>query len=243
MGFQKLTVRDLVGSFYLTVRDSSLADYYNTLSLMQSFLRREQWHQCVTGYYVNRDKDGFRLSYFAQSSSAAEAEITRFVAEPGTPSLRRSAPPCGNVVFSKDYGGDELRFRRYLSTYTRIGLDIMQNDLHHARCLFAFFRLNIMLAKEAFEPYLVPTFERLSPFYLSMSRPDRQRFWEDFSCWPNLNQVDWAHLFVNMVLGSDWINNQLERFHTYRGPGLSIREINCYTASMQLTIDEDWTPN
>ena len=67
---------------------------------------------------------------------------------------------------SAGYGGEELRFRRFLFTYTLIGLEIMETDLLHARRLFATFRWQVMRAGDMKQacadlvigaaPFLVP---------------------------------------------------------------------------------------
>jgi len=58
-----------------------------------------------------------------------------------------------------------------------------------------------MRARQSYKPHFLRTFENQSPFYNSLSPTEKDQFWHDLVHWPNPLEVDWAHFFVNMVLG------------------------------------------
>jgi hypothetical protein len=146
------------------------------------------------------------------------------------------------VRIPRKYGNEEMRFRRYLSTYAPIGLEIMEADLLHSRRLFATFRLRVMRAHEPYRPHFSKTFESQSPFYNSLSVQEQEQFWHDMEHWPNRRHVDWAHLFVNMVLGFDWIGpRQWPQFRSPKAP-LPISKINEILEEVGFSIPDGWEP-
>lgn len=225
MDISKLKETDSFGRFYLKASDKNrFEDYYYSLDMIRPLIESEAWLKNVTGFYINVAK-GFavRLSYFTTSLKQTINVVNNFVEEHN---LKHTQTPeiLDKIKISAGYGGEELRFRRFLSTYTLIGLDIMENDLLNARCLSATFRWQIMRARKPYKPHFVKTFENHSPFYNSLSTTEKDQFWSDLVHWPNPLQVDWAHMFVNMVLGYDW----LYLWGTFLIPQspLSIQEIN-----------------
>ena len=205
MHLDKLSVDDLFGRFYLKVPQASdRDDYYRALFVAERLLRSSEWQSAVTGYYLNTGRGhALRISYFTHDAQAPGAAVEQFVTQTV---LKHSQPPDapGMTTISRQYGGEELRFRRFLCTYAPIGLDIMVADLLHARCLLATFRFQVMLPRKPYRKHFENTFVRHSPFYQGLSRIDRDQFWRDLAHWPNPPQVDWAHMLVNMVLGRDW---------------------------------------
>jgi hypothetical protein len=84
------------------------------------------------------------------------------------------------------------------------------------------------------------TFECQSFFFNSLSGREKKQFWRDLAHWPNPNKVDWAHMFVNMVLGADWFP-VWQHFHSPQRP-LSFSEINKRIKPMGFQIPENWSP-
>lgn len=206
MYLDRLSETDLFGVIFLKLpEEEGLKGYYRAIFAAEPLLRSSAWlKEAVTGYYLNvGDRDSLRISYFTSEKNSPTQLVDKFIEQSILEFGQEPKPPCVMNV-SSDYGGEELRFRRFLSTYAPIGLDIMGSDLLHAQCLFATYRFQVMLPRKPYRPHFEETFLTGSIFYQSLSDPDKDQFWEDMSYWPNPPQVDWAHMFVNMVLGRDW---------------------------------------
>jgi hypothetical protein len=116
----------------------------------------------------------------------------------------------------------------------------METDLLNARSLFATFRWQVMRAGGTYKPHFSRTFADQSFFYNSLSPAEKEQFWLDLSHWPDSHQVDWAHMFVNMVLAVDWFP-VWANFHSPQ-PVLSISEINKLVKWMGFQIPQNWRP-
>lgn len=218
--------------------------YYSTLKAIEPLVRSEEWQSSVTGFYINvaAESCALRLSYFTRSPERAKSAVERIAPRLGLKHGQAPELPHPSEV-SGMYGREELRFRRFLTTYTLIGLDIMKKDPLAARRLFAVFRWRVAIAREDYRAYFLKSFESLSPFYSSLSPAKKGQFWRDLALWPEESRVDWAHLFVNMVLCGDWMEEEwLHRFRA-RKP-LSILEINrvLKSSGMSFEIPEGWRP-
>lgn len=227
MDFRQLTTTDLFGRFFLqSPGPERIAGYFRTIEALRPFLRSAAWRESVTGYYLNiaGNFDTVRLSYFTVSPGDARKAVDDLCAG-GTvrESLLEERPHP--VVISEPYGGEELRFRRFLCAYTQVGLDIMERDLLNARRLMATFRWQVFAARQPVRPHFEGTFKSQSPYYNALSATDREQFWQDLAEWPDPHQVDWAHMMVNMVLPGDWnTKGQWEEFRTPRAP-LTLEQI------------------
>jgi hypothetical protein len=238
----RLKETDLFGRFYLRAPDGGrFRGYYSSVNAIRCLVLSTEWLKSVTGYYINvaGGLDAVRLSYWTISPQHTRMVVNRFVADHGLEYINPPTVPK-HARNSDGYGGEELRFRRYLATYTLIGLEIMQTDLLHARSLFATFRWQVMRGGRPYKPHFLGTFENQSFFYNSLSLADKEQFWLDLAHWPDPKQVDWAHLFVNMVLGTDWFP-VWENFHSPQ-PALSISEINELVKRMGFQIPQNWSP-
>jgi hypothetical protein len=241
INLNRLNETDLFARFFLKLPGTSGLDgYYQTLFAAEPFLNTRAWQQAVTGYYLNVGNDNsLRISYFTDKANIPTQVLTNFLAKNPLEYIQKPEKPNQKTV-SALYGEEELRFRRFLTTYTLIGLDIMKADLLHARCLFATFRFQVMLQRQPYRPHFESIFLQHSPSYSSLSAEQLNQFWGDMSNWPNLQQVDWAHMFVNMVLGRDWrigvfLNPQ---------PALTYKQINDILLKNQMgfQIPDNWTP-
>lgn len=239
----RLTESDLFGRFLLkTPGGDKFSGYYRSLDAIRPLLDSEDWLGSVTGFYINvaGGFDSVRLSYFTSSPDLPRTAVVRFACDRQL-EVEVPEPPC-HIKISREYGGEELRFRRFLSTYAPIGLEIMESNLLHARCLFATFRWQVMRARKPYPRHFLKTFESQSRFYNSLGSENQRQFWRDLAHWPNPPQVDWAHLFVNMVLACDWIRGQAWRSFLSRRPPLSIGEINQRLAELGFQIPDHWHP-
>ena len=245
MNLNQLKEKDLFGRVYIQASDDgNLRNYFCSLKAIYALVRSKEWEKIVTGYYINHVNKKYygsvRLSYFTHVNDNANEVVKHYVAEKGLKIIKNPEEiPYVNRI-SDGYGGEELRFRRFLSIYTLIGLDIMEANLLHARCLFATFRWQIMRARRPYTPHFLKFFENQSPFYNGLSSVEKDRFWRDMKHWPNHPQVDWAHLFVNMVLWCDW---DIREFLSQKSP-LSISEINriLKQCAFGFQIRENWHP-
>lgn len=238
----RLKKTDLFGRFYLGKPNGGrFRGYYESLNAMRPLFRSKEWLQSVTGYYVNvaGKQDAVRLSYWTTSPRQTRRMVDLFVSKHGLKHIERPTMPKPTKN-SAGYGGEELRFRRFLGTYTLIGLEIMETDLLNARCLFATFRWQLMRAGKPYRPHFLGTFENQSFFFNHLSSSEKEQFWRDLAYWPDPKKVDWAHLFVNMVLGADWFP-VWKYFHSPQRP-LSFSEINQLVKPMGFQIPENWTP-
>jgi hypothetical protein len=238
----KISENDLFGRFYLKKPGGvKYGNYYSTIKVIYPLLQSDKWKQCVTGYYINvaGDMDAVRLSYFSPDPPKALQCKDDFCSANDLVEIKPSGyPEEANV--SQGYGGEELRFRKFLYMYTLIGIDLITTDLLNARCLFATFRLQIMRSRQEYKPHFEGTFEKHSQTYLSLSEKDKDQFWSDLSNWPNPPQVDWAHMMVNMILPGDFVpvwNDFLSP-----KPALTIEEINKIVAQMNFQIPGGWSP-
>jgi hypothetical protein len=244
MDVSRLTVSDLFGRFLLKGSNGgAFSGYYRSLEAMRPLLESNDWQSSVSGYYVNvaGDFDAVRLSYFTPLPDQPRQAMERFAAKRRLERAEVPEPPHEKEI-SQNYGGEEIRFRKYLSTCTLVGLDIMEADLLHARRLFATFRWQVMRARRPYRPHFLSTFQQQSAFYRSLRPYEQDQFWRDLEHWPNPPQVDWAHLFVNMVLGCDWNHPSTWRsFLTPQSP-MPIHEINRIVSGQGFQIPDNWRP-
>jgi hypothetical protein len=213
--------------------------YYNSLDAVHRLLSNDDWEKFVTGYYINvgGDYDAVRISYFTPDKENVINLIEQFVEKNNLEIIKWShADRPGKI--SEAYGGEEMRFRRFLSTYTQIGLEIMEADLLNARCLLATFRWQVMRAKMPFELHFKRTFEQQSPSYNSLSPEENEQFWKDMAHWPNPPQYGWAHFLINMVLGCDWSWESILSLQA----ALTYTQINEGIRDQGFQIPEDWVP-
>ena len=149
-------------------------------------------------------------------------------------------------VFSNDYGGDELRFRSFLCTYTKIGLDLLDFDVLYSRRLVAEYRLVYSPQKISCRPLFEPAFCKSSNFFDKMSASNKRRLWEDLNYWhpiPNSEDIaDWAHMMVNMLLPADWIYSKYSEMFLNRIPKKPItgRIKEDMLKSINLDLPEGW---
>ena len=238
----RLSETDLYGRFYLKAPNGGrFRGYYHSLNVIRPLVRSKEWLRSVTGYYINvsGNNDIVRISYWTVSPEFAKKVVDRFGADHGLEHTRKPTIP-EQTRNSDAYGGEEMRFRRYLATYTQIGLEIMETDLLNARILFAIFRWQVMRAGRAYKHHFLKTFENQSFFYNSLPASEKLQFWLDLAHWPDPQKVDWAHMFVNMVLGADWFP-VWKNFHAPQPP-LSIPEINELIKWMGFQIPHNWEP-
>jgi hypothetical protein len=248
IGIRKISKSDLFGIFYVRKPDGrKWNSYYRTLETLRPLLEGEQCQEVVSGYYLNvcGNFDAVRISYFVSTESVKSAMSTfeQFFQKKDLVEIDNSRNPEKAVV-AMNYGGEqyEERFRNYLFRETRIGLDIMKEDLLHAKALLATYRWQVRKASLPVEKHFKPTFEQFSPTFNSMSAEEREQIFIDLAEWPNPPQVDWAHMMVNFVLGCDWNAVFSDPHYLTAETPLSIQEINEIVRELDFQIPLGWTP-
>lgn len=231
---------DQFGRFFLKAREGTgLVSYYQSVDAIRPLLQSRGWARAVTGFYLNIGAgNAVRLSYFTDAPTEATRVVSEFATKSG---LQETAPAesPGSRVISERYGGEELRFRRFLSTYSRIGLDIMEANLLNAKCLLATFRWQVFLSGGSYRRHFEGTFVSQSAWWRTLGPADQEQFWIDLSNWPNPPQVDWAHMLVNMVLGLDWLVLFTSRGKYSPGSIEEINEILC-GSNLEYRIPDGW---
>jgi hypothetical protein len=215
--------------------------YYSTIKAITPLLKSNKWNNLVEGWYINAvgyNMDSVRISYY--SNKNISKLINKYISKNNL-SLTSPLGKLKDVYVSSHYGGEELRFKKYLLNYSHIGMDLINDDLHYAQCLFSVFRWQIFIWGGNPASYFAPSFEKRSPYYRAMSGEDKKQFLRDLGCWPNYPQVDWAHMFVNMILGVD----SFRIFKTGRlSVPLPIDKINdILNESHIFKIPKDWEPD
>jgi hypothetical protein len=245
MGPARLSESDLFGRLYLKIPDlAGFEAYFKSLDILRPFLESNDWKKSVTGYYLNAfgSLDTVRLSYFSSVPDKVAGLIKEFCSSENIEQNYDEEQPH-EVKIAEPYGGEEMRFRIFLSTYSPIALDIMKKDLLGARCLIATFRWQITLSHVLARQHFENIFMAQSPSYNSLSLAQKEQFLLDLGYWPNPPQVDWAHMMVNMILPGDWIKGGKWEYFLTPKPAKTINEINDIIKELNFQIPPGWHPS
>ncbi len=237
-------MEDRFGIVFITGNNKrNFYGYYSIIREMQGFLYSKEWESITTSWYINSygtNFDSVRISYFCKQKKDPLNVLNKFISNSALSLIEKPLQPK-DIKISAMYGGEELRFRNYLSHFSRIGLDLINDDLHYAQCLFSVFRWQIFIWGGHSAGYFEPSFKARSPYYNTMSDEDKKQFLDDLNHWPNSPQVDWAHMFVDMILGVDWF--RLFKTTQLNAP-LPIDRINDILNGLHIfKIPKDWEPD
>jgi hypothetical protein len=219
---EDISTDHLFGRAYMKHPHSTGVDgYFKLIDLIRPLLELSGFQHCVSGFYINfNDKrncgsDDLRLSYFASDDAQAFSLIDEFTKSTGVILFKSEC--AQKKTLSVDYGGRaiqpneqkrfELRFRKFLHTYTQIGLDLLE-DREAARMLVAEYRLRFFSERKNAESFFRDAFEKSKKFIVLEGALQNQFikdliFMYDYPGKPNM-ELDWAHLMVNMLLPGDW---------------------------------------
>jgi hypothetical protein len=113
--------------------------YYASLRCLHALLDSPALKNHVSGFYINShgEFNTVRVSYFSNSRESVTPFLQTELARLGLTIIQDDKPE--SAIVSKNYGEEELRFRKYLCCYSAVGLDLMKENLGHARCLLATF--------------------------------------------------------------------------------------------------------
>ena len=240
----RITETDLFGTFHLRVPDGSrITGYYSSLNAIRPLLDSEEWKESVSGYYLNvtGDLDAVRLSYFTTSPDQTRQTVEEFVADRGLEYTQAPSVPVLERV-SEGYGGEEIRFRKFLATYTQIGLDLLDYDITYARRVVAEYRLSYSPQRLSCRPLFEPALIKHSPYYNSLDSQAKSQLWQDFTYWHPGG--DWLHMMVNMLLPGDWL--YIPEFKPFflgdNRPPITPDQRQAMLAVFDLDIPPDWRP-
>ena len=200
-----LTIDNLFGRAFLRCLDlRPIEGYFNCLNLIKPLLENPNFKSSTPGFYLNvsDELNSVRLSYFTNNKTETERVIREFLNGNSNISLFRCEEPCV-VKISEGYGGEELKFRKFLNTYTHIGLDLLDYDILYSRRLVAEYRLTYSPQRIPCRPLFEPAFSKHSSFFNQLDSSAVRQLWKDLDYWHSGG--DWAHMLVNMLLPGDWI--------------------------------------
>jgi hypothetical protein len=234
----RISEHDLFGRIIIGIpKAENYHDYYSALDIFMPLLRKSDLGKTCTGFYINQEKKSIRISYFCKTTQRQKLldKIHKIIHESILKEIFEESLQ-ENVVIANDYGGKqyETRFRRYLSMETKIGLDLIETNSNRAKALAATYRWQVFPTNGSIRTHFEPHFKELSLSYNFLTKAQQEAFWSDFSLWPNPPQVDWAHLFINLILGFDC---HKRRFYEWPFNPLSIEEINSEISSTGIIID------
>ena len=248
----KVSTKDLFGLFFVRKNNGikKWDSYYNTIESLRSLFKSIQFEKTISGFYLNvaGNFDSVRISYFVDEKKSEKAvEMFKlFFRDNGISETKEHEIPHENVI-SEYYGGIsyEEQFRNFLANETQIGLELLQNNIIHTKRLFATFRWQVRKACLPFEEHFEPSFNRYSSTYNSWNDREKIQFIKDLKEWPNRNQVDWAHLMVNFILGADWIRAIVHPNYITPGKPMSISFINrlLKQSGLEFSIPINWKPD
>lgn len=189
--------------------------YFSCLNLIKPLFERQDFKDSTSGFYINyitnsEDGNSVRLTYFTNNKAETSRAIKNFLNTNSNivlfPSKDSYESGKGNIA--EGYGGENLRFRRFLNAYTQIGLDLLGYNILYSRRLAAEYRLNYSTQKISCKPLFESAFTKHSKFFNQLDTSSIEQLWKDLNFWhtiKNTNYVaDWAHFLVNMLLPGDF---------------------------------------
>jgi hypothetical protein len=205
----QINTDDLFGRFFFRSRSQPASEYSNILELFAHSNYHTALPDWVTGFYVNNSQYGVRFSFFVRKNIESHTYVLFRERSDAIETLIRVAEePLKRESLSQDYGGNdyELRFRRFLSLQAKIGLEVVKSDAAFARESAIRFRWQAFTISASVRDFWEPVLIKGSNTYGSLAKEQKSEFWDDMARWPNPPQVDWIHLFINLILGFDWSN-------------------------------------
>jgi len=159
MTASKVKTSDLFGIFYVQKPGRKRWDsYYRTIDALRPLFENEGFKKVVSGYYLNicGDFDSVRISYFVDklNDQVSVSLIDDFLSQNEFLEISPHSDPHQDII-AGSYGGQsyEERFRAFLVNETQIGLDLIKQDLLHARRLFVTYRFQVREAPISFRTH------------------------------------------------------------------------------------------
>lgn len=242
-----ITEEDLVGTEFFRFSDLKSLDkdsYLKCLKFIKPLFENPDFKSLTSGFYINyipneaRDGGGYsvRLKYFTKDWEKVKKVTEKFSNTNGIveifPSQETKTRPTPGPISLK-YGGEELRFRRFLTTYPHIGLDLLDYDILYSRRLVAEYRFTYSAQRISCRPLFEPAFSKYSEFFRRLDNYSAEQLWEDLD-YGDFQGI-YTHFLVNMLLPADIIVSGLVR--TEEGKRRILRE-----HSYNFDIPDDWSP-
>ncbi|HEX76291.1 MAG TPA: hypothetical protein G4O12_06900 [Dehalococcoidia bacterium] len=225
-------------------------EYFSCLNLIRPLLGSPDFKVSTPGYYLNYNDYSVRLTCFTNNERKTKGTIDNFLKENVYIALFKSKQPkVGNIA--EGYGGDNSRFRRFLSAYTQIGLDLLNYDNLYSRRLVAEYRLTYSTQKISCKPLFEPAFTKHSKFFNQLDTQSVEQIWKDLNFWHPIPKepkcvADWAHFLVNMLLPGDYIHaSKFKELFTNPNPRPPIIDSQKEQMLRLFNIDmpNNWSPN
>lgn len=189
------SMNDLYTVYHIIPSGSQNMDYHKSVYYFGMILSKYKGNiPGSSGYYLSRSKYhpiGVRLTLFTRNESGAK-EIDTWVHDLEKNKLIRIVPYVfqkpDQVVFTKQYGGDEYEFRKYLTFYSPIGIECMGYNYKVAQKIWA------DLMDHGGTDI---TFMEHSLFFTKLSYEEKCKFIDA------MYNKKWGHMIINFVLGYD----------------------------------------
>jgi hypothetical protein len=215
----------LIGKKYFKISDIPIEGYFGCIKAIKPLLVNLDSNSSTSGFYINisgnesNHLNVVRFTFFTYNTQEAKKIIDMFLSN-NTNVVSLSLEDFGDEKFkepmeckiSDGYGGEEIRFRNFLNTYTHIGLDLLDYDILYSRRLVAEYRLTYSPQRISCRPLFEPPFVKHSKFFDKLDDYSIEQLWNDLNFWHS--KGDWAHFLVNMLLPGDWIfaSEDFQRF-------------------------------
>jgi len=186
---------DLYTVYHIIPSGPHNRDYHESVYSLGTILSRGKGSiPGSNGYYLSRSKyhpHAVRLTLFTRDDRSAK-DIADWISGLEKDKLITIVPYVSmkpeRVVFTKNYGGDEAEFRKFLTWYTPIALECMASNFKDAQKVWS------DLVKHGGTDI---TFLEHSEFFIKHSYEERCKFIE----W--MFNKKWGHMIINFVLGHD----------------------------------------
>jgi len=232
-------------------------EYFKCLGLIRPLLKDPDFGSCTPGFYINYIaksdiRPSVRLSYFTKDGAKTQRVIQAFADSNPDVRLWKTVCPHEKTV-SKDYGGDELRFRNFLHTYTQIGLDLLDYDCLYSRRLAAKYRLEYSPQGKPCRELFERALSKYSNFFKELKELDNcavEQLWDDLEFWHCDEEgriQQWVHFLVNMLLPGDPVSLSPALYPAIPGkilkrPPVTGQLREQILKAWKLDLPDDWTP-
>lgn len=215
----------LIGKRYLKISDIAIEGYFGCIKAIKPLLTDLDSNSSTSGFYINisgnesNHLNVVRITFFTYNTQETKKIIDTFLSN-NTNVVSLLLEDFGDENFkepieckiSEGYGGEEIRFRNFLNTYTHIGLDLIDYDILYSRRLVAEYRLTYSTQKISPKILFESVFSKHSKFFLQLDSGSIKQLWKDLDFWHPIRipgcVADWTHFLVNMLLPGDWIYMQ-----------------------------------
>ena len=194
-------LNDLYIVYHIIPSGSLSLDYHKSVYYFGMILSRNKGNiPGSSGYYLSRSKyhpSAVRLTLFIRNEGSAK-EINNWIHGLEKNKLITIVPYVfkkpDQVIFTKQYGGDEYEFRKYLAIYTPICIECMGYNYKEAQKIW------YDLMKSGVTDI---TFIEHSKFFTKLEYEDKCKFIDA------MYNRKWVHMIINFVEGYD------ENYHAW----------------------------